>query len=149
MYQTNDKSEYHLTYDKLDINIYYSYVLDPKCGAISMFSGTTRDYFEDKEVFKLEYEAHNEMALNKFSIIEKDIREQWDIEKLIFVHRLGEVEICESSVFIAISSNHRDACIKACEYAINKIKELLPIWKKEYYNDNTKTWKVNKEFSII
>lgn len=141
----NAKSSYYLINELIDINKYYSKVLDPVCGAVSMFSGTTRNYFSDKAVTKLEYEGYNDMVRVQFAKIEREIREKWNIEKLVIVHRLGEVLITESSVFIAISSEHRTESLEATNYAINRLKTIVPIWKKEHYNDGS-LWKENKEF---
>ena len=140
-----DKSFFYLQYEPIDINYYYEKVLDEVCGASSMFSGTTRNYFGEKDVIKLEYEAYNEMVFEQLKIIDREIREKWDIEKIVFVHRLGEVKITESSVFIAISSRHRGDSLESVNYAINKLKEIVPIWKKEHYKDGS-SWKENKEF---
>jgi molybdopterin synthase catalytic subunit len=142
----NENSSYYLTYDSIDINKYYSMVLDPACGAVSMFSGTTRNYFSDKNVVKLEYEAYNDMIFEQFKNIETELREKWNIEKLVFVHRLGEVLVTECSVFIAISSRHRADSLEACNVAIYKLKSIVPIWKKEHYEDGS-SWKENKEFT--
>ena len=141
----NEKSSYHLTQEPIEINKYYSMVLDPVCGAVSMFSGTTRNYFSDKNVVKLEYEAYNEMVFEQFRKIEEELREKWNIEKLVFVHRLGVVSVTESSVFIAISSRHRADSLEACNAAIYKLKSIVPIWKKEHYEDGS-SWKENTEF---
>jgi molybdopterin synthase catalytic subunit len=143
----NQNSSYHLIYEPIDINKYYDMVLDEVCGAIAIFSGTTRNYFLEKSVVKLVYEAYNDMVFEQFKVIEDAIREKWQIEKLVFVHRLGEVKVKESSIFIAISSRHRADSLEACEYAINRVKELVPIWKKEHYEDGSE-WKENKEFFI-
>ena len=144
-YVEEEKSFFYLQYEAIDINYYYQKVLDEVCGAASMFSGTTRNYFQEKNVIKLEYEAYNEMVFEQLKIIEREIREKWDIEKIVFVHRLGEVKVTESSVFIAISSRHRGDSLESVNYAINKLKEIVPIWKKEHYEDGS-SWKENKEF---
>lgn len=146
MESLNENSSYYLTYDPIDINKYYSMVLDPLCGAVSMFSGTTRNYFSDKNVIKLEYEAYNDMVFEQFRKIEEELREKWNIEKLVFVHRLGEVLVTECSVFIAISSRHRADSLDATNAAIYKLKEIVPIWKKEHYEDGS-SWKENNEFT--
>ena len=144
-YIEEEKSFFYLQYEPIDINYYYEKVLDEVCGAASMFSGTTRNYFGDKDVIKLEYEAYNEMVFEQLKIIETEIREKWNIEKIVFVHRLGEVKVTESSVFIAISSRHRGDSLESVNYAINRLKEIVPIWKKEHYRDGS-SWKENKEF---
>lgn len=144
-YVEEEKSFFYLQYEPIDINYYYEKVLHEVCGAASMFSGTTRNYFGEKDVIKLEYEAYNEMVFQQLKIIEQEIREKWHIEKIVFVHRLGEVKVTESSVFIAISSRHRGDSLESVNYAINKLKEIVPIWKKEHYIDGS-SWKENKEF---
>ena len=140
-----NKKNYHLIYEPIDINKYYNLTLDPNCGAITMFSGTTRDYFIDngikKIVTKLSYESYNAMVFKELEKIENDIRKQWDIKHFVFVHRLGEVPITESSILLVISSSHREDSLKAIDYAINTIKKTLPIFKKEHYFDNTSIWK--------
>ena len=141
----NENSFYYLTNEPIDINKYYSMVLDPVCGAISMFSGTTRNYFGDKVVLKLEYEAYNDMVFTQFKIIEDELRSKWNIEKLVFVHRFGIVLATECSVFIAISSRHRTDSLEATNAAIHKLKSIVPIWKKEHYEDGS-CWKENNEF---
>ena len=78
----NDKTYFYLQQEPIDINYYYSKVLDEVCGAVSMFSGTTRNYFKEQNVLKLEYEAYNDMVFEQFKIIESEIREKWQIEKL-------------------------------------------------------------------
>ena len=85
------------------------------------------------------------MVFEQLKIIETELREKWDIEKIVFVHRIGEVKVIESSVFIAISSRHRRDSLESVNYAINKLKEIVPIWKKEHYKDGS-LWKENKEF---
>lgn len=145
IYVNEEKTFFYLQYDTIDVNKYYNKVLDEVCGAVSMFSGTTRNYFEKKDVIKLEYEAYNTMVFEQFKIIENEIRKKWNIEKLLIVHRLGEVKVTESSVLIIISSRHRNDSLESVNYAINRLKEIVPIWKKEHYKDGS-SWKENKEF---
>ena len=102
-------------------------------------------FLERSNLNTLEYEAYNEMVFEQLKIIEQEIRNKWHIEKIVFVHRLGEVKVTESSVFIAISSRHRGDSLESVNYAINKLKEIVPIWKKEHYEDGS-SWKENKEF---
>ena len=142
------KKHYYLIEEIIDINKYYNLALDPTCGGITMFSGTTRDYFIDngikKTVTKLSYESYNIMVFNELYKIENEMRKQWNIKNFIFVHRLGEVPITESSIFLVISSSHREDSLQAINYAINQIKKTLPIFKKEHYSDNSSIWKEQK-----
>ena len=89
-----------------------------------------------KDVIKLEYEAYNTMVFEQFKIIENE-HKKWNIEKLLIVHRLGEVKVTESSVLIIISSRHRNDSLESVNYAINRLNEIVPIWKKEHYKDGS------------
>ncbi|KAF7639362.1 hypothetical protein Mgra_00001030 [Meloidogyne graminicola] len=143
----------HLICDKLelinspiDVNISTKWVNSPNCGATSIFIGTTRDTFEEKIVKQLEYEAYNDMAYLEMSKLCKEVRRNYStIERICICHRLGQVPVGEISVFIATSSPQRKEAIKATEWLINSLKERVPIWKKEMYNDGSSSWKENKE----
>ncbi|XP_015120144.1 molybdopterin synthase catalytic subunit [Diachasma alloeum] len=139
------KSIVHLQKEKLNINDIIEAVTSPSCGAISTFIGTTRDNFESKKVLKLEYEAYEPMALKEMSNICKKIREQWNVQHIAIIHRLGEVPVSESSIAIAISSPHRQDSLQAVQFAIDTVKSSVPIWKKEVYDDQGAVWKENKE----
>ncbi|KAI5740053.1 hypothetical protein M8J76_000070 [Diaphorina citri] len=134
---------------KLNIEEISSCVKSPDCGAISMFIGTTRDNFNELKVVSLHYEAYKSMALKVFKDICNNLRETWpDIVNVAIYHRLGNVPVSEASVVIAISSPHRQTALSAVEHAINKLKEMAPIWKKEEYAPGTHTdaqWKENSE----
>lgn len=129
----------------LDIMRYMDAVRDSSVGAIATFSGTTRDTFEGQEVLELRYEAHESMAYRELRSICQLAREQWDLKRMAVAHRTGVVTIGQESVFIAVSSIHRQDALKACEFVIEKIKARVPIWKKEIYN-NGEAWKQNPEF---
>jgi len=120
-------------------------VSSPEAGAISTFSGTTRNNFEGKKVLKLQYEAYKPMAEKEMKKICQDIRNIWEVLKIAMVHRIGDVPIGESSVIIAVSSAHRRESLDAVSYAIDAIKSTVPIWKKEYYENSASQWKENKE----
>jgi len=118
-------------------------------GAVSTFFGTTRDTFEDKIVTYLSYEAYNEMAIECMKEICNNIRLKWNVIKIVIQHKVGDCPIGEISVLIAISSTHRVESLQAIQYAIDELKRSVPIWKKEFYNDNDEAnWKINNEFEI-
>ncbi len=112
---------------------------DPAAGAIVTFVGTTRDHNEGRRVTVLEYEAYPEMALAQMRRIGDTMRERWDIARVAMVHRIGVVPIGEASVVIAVSSAHRVAAFAACHFAIDRLKEVVPIWKKEHF-DGGELW---------
>lgn len=108
-------------------------VADPKTGAIVTFIGTTRDNNEDRIVTRLEYEAYPEMALAEMRKISAAARQRWPIAHMAIVHRIGVVPIGEASVVIAVSAAHRVAAFDAAHFAIDRLKEVVPIWKKEHF----------------
>jgi len=121
-----------------------SKVQSPQAGAISTFSGTTRDNFNGKKVIKLEYEAYTPMALKEMKAICDQIRAKWNVIHIALVHKIGEVPIGETSVLVAVSSAHRRDSLQAVEFGIDTIKSRVPIWKKEFYEDGS-IWKDNCE----
>uniref|UniRef100_A0A6M2DPS9 Molybdopterin synthase catalytic subunit n=1 Tax=Xenopsylla cheopis TaxID=163159 RepID=A0A6M2DPS9_XENCH len=136
-----------LTYETLDVQSISEQVTHNCCGAVSMFIGTTRDNFDGKQVLKLEYEAYEPMALTAIQKICLEIREHWpDVQNIAIYHRLGPVGIREASIVVALSSPHRSEAIEATKFAMDKIKAVVPIWKKEFYvEDDVPEWKENTE----
>lgn len=130
---------------KLSVEEISNLVSSPSCGAISFFVGTTRDNFENKQVVQLEYEAYEPMAEKAMKKVCEDIRRKWKVEHIAIYHRLGIVPVMEASVVIAVSSPHRAESLQAVQYAIDTIKSLTPIWKKEVYASEQAEWKENKE----
>ena len=111
-------------------------VEDGGAGAIVLFSGVVRDQTGGRRVKFLEYEAHGPMALGKMREIAAAARARFPgIRKIAIAHRIGRLEIGESSVLIAVSTAHRGEAFEACRYAIDTLKETVPIWKKEYFED--------------
>ncbi|XP_054431308.1 molybdopterin synthase catalytic subunit isoform X2 [Pteronotus mesoamericanus] len=133
------------TTEKLSIEEASRAVTSPRCGAISLFVGTTRNNFEGKKVISLEYEAYIPMAENEVRRICRDIRQQWPVRHIVVFHRLGLVPVSEASVVIAVSSARRAASLEAVSYAIDTLKAKVPIWKKEMYEESSSSWKRNKE----
>ena len=105
----------------------------PEDGAVVTFDGIVRNNSRGGQTLYLEYEAYEPMALAKMRQIGAEIRERFPIHRIAIVHRLGRLEIGETSVLIAISSPHRRAAFDACRYAIDTLKRAVPIWKKEYF----------------
>jgi len=138
--------EVRITHDALDVNDAFVRATLSSTGATSIFVGTTRDNFDGKIVLKLEYEAYEPMAVKQLNILCSEVREKWpDVSKIIIEHRLGEVKVTEASVVIAISAPHRKDSLEAVDFCIDRLKEKVPIWKKEKYADGGEAWKENKE----
>ena len=102
-------------------------------GAVVTFLGTTRDFTAGRTVLYLEYEAYRPMADDKLAEIVDEIRERWSIEDVAIAHRLGRLEIGEISLIVAVASPHREAAFAACQYSVDRIKQMVPIWKKEFF----------------
>jgi MoaE-MoaD fusion protein len=112
-----------------------SMVAHPGAGAIATFIGTVRDHGRGRQVTHLEYEAYAPAAELTMAQIGDEIRERWGIDHVAITHRIGSLAVGEASVVISVASAHRDAAFEACRYAIERIKEIVPIWKKEHYAD--------------
>lgn len=104
-------------------------------GAVVTFLGVVRNVSQGKNVEYLEYDAYKEMAETKLRQIGEEVKAKWGLERLAIVHRIGRMEIGETSVIIAVASPHRKEAFDACEYAIDRLKEIVPIWKKEVAED--------------
>jgi molybdopterin synthase catalytic subunit len=104
-------------------------------GAIVTFDGFVRNQSHKRSTLYLEYEAYEPMALLQMTEIAAQLHDKFSIHRVAIAHRLGRLEIGETSVFIAVSSPHRAAAFDACRYAIDTLKRTVPIWKKEYFED--------------
>ena len=102
-------------------------------GAVITFLGTTRDFSEGRSVLYLEYEAYQPMAENMLERIIKEVKEKWNITEMSIAHRVGTLQVGEISLIVAIGSPHRKEAINAMDYTINRIKKIVPIWKKEFF----------------
>lgn len=109
---------------------------DPGAGGLVLFSGVVREETGGRRVKYLEYEAHAPMATAKMREIAAAVRERWPgVRGVALMHRIGRLEIGESSVMIAVSSPHRAEAFDACRFAIDTLKETVPVWKKEFFED--------------
>jgi len=108
-------------------------VSSPAAGAIVSFAGIVRDTNAGRRVRYLEYEAYPEMAEPMLAQIAEEIKARWPVEKVAIVHRVGRQKIGETSVVVAIASAHRQGAFEAGRYAIDRLKEIVPIWKKEFF----------------
>jgi len=133
-----------ITTSVLDPRAIEAVVADPGCGAVLTFHGVTRNHFDGRRVTGLSYEAYPEMAEAKMAEIRDEIAEKWPGARVAMVHRIGELDIGEGSVVIAVSTPHRAACYEASRYAIEELKKRVPVWKKEHYADGDADWKANK-----
>jgi molybdopterin synthase catalytic subunit len=120
----------------IDVGALVSEAQRPDCGAVTTFVGTTRvDGNEGAAVEYLEYEAYRPMADRKLEEIGAEMRERWDVRHVAIVHRIGRVDPGEASVAIVVASPRRGPAFEASRYAIERIKEVVPIWKREVWSD--------------
>lgn len=104
-------------------------------GAINVFIGTVRNQTQAKPVVQLDFEAYDSMAVKKMQEIADQAKAKWPIQKVALVHRKGTLAIGDAAVVIAVSTPHRKASFEACEFIIDTLKEVVPIWKKEIFED--------------
>lgn len=102
-------------------------------GAVITFEGVTRDHNDGRRVEYLEYEAYRPMADEQISRLIDEMKERWDIDRVAVAHRTGRVDIGETSLVVAVSAAHRRPAFEASLYFIDRLKEVVPIWKKEYF----------------
>ena len=112
----------------------------PDCGAVVLFLGTTRDHHEGRKVERLEYEAYRPMALAALEQAERETVERHAVASCRIVHRLGMVPPAEASVAVVVAAAHRSAAFDACRWAMDRVKDAAPIWKKEHYADGGAGW---------
>jgi molybdopterin synthase catalytic subunit len=124
-----------ITSDKLDLQECYDFVADDTCGGISAFVGTVRNYTKGKEVTQLDFSTYKPMAIKEMQKIADLALKKFDIYKIAIHHAEGMLQIKEIPVIITASAKHRKAAFLACEFAIDTLKENVPIWKKEYFSD--------------
>jgi molybdopterin synthase catalytic subunit len=117
----------------IDVGRLIGAVTRSQTGAVVTFVGTTRDHNAGRRVIRLEYEAYPEMAIREMRRIAEEAERRFSVAAVAMAHRIRAVEIGEASVAIAVSAAHRDAAFQACRFAIDRLKETVPIWKKEYY----------------
>jgi molybdopterin synthase catalytic subunit len=124
-----------LTREPIDLQKIAASVQRPEDGAVVVFDGVVRNHSNGKVVRYLEYDAYETMAIKKLEEVGALARSGYAIRDIAIVHRLGHMEVGECSVAIVVASAHRGPAFEACRFAIDTIKEIVPIWKKEFYED--------------
>lgn len=107
----------------------------PHDGGVVIFEGIVRDHSHGRKTLYLEYEAYEPMAIRKMEEIGREVKQKFAVDRLGMIHRVGRLEIGETSVAIVVTAAHRHAAFSACHYAIDRLKQIVPIWKKEYFED--------------
>lgn len=132
----------------IDIGALIAAVAHPSCGAIATFLGTVRDHAEGRPVAGIDYHAYREMAVRKLVEIGQEIREQWGLDRVAIAHRVGRLAIGDVSVAIAVGAPHRAEAFAAVRHAIERIKVIVPIWKKEAWADGGTRWVEHPEIRL-
>ena len=129
-----------ITTEPLSVQALNDLVKRASDGAVVTFDGIVRDNFDGRSVLALEYEAYAEMAEKKMAEIGTEVQRKFDVGEIAMMHRLGHLEIGESSIVIAVAAPHRHAAFEACAYAMDRVKEDVPVWKKEFFADGDAHW---------
>jgi molybdopterin synthase catalytic subunit len=129
-----------LTHGAIDVAPLLAAAARPQCGAVNLFLGTTRDHHGGRHVVRLEYEAHEGMALAALAALERTACERFTLAHCHIVHRLGDVPVTEASVAVVVSSAHRAAAFEASRWIMDELKRTVPIWKKEFFADGGAHW---------
>ena len=124
-----------ITSEKLNLDKCYEFVTDDSCGGIVAFVGTVRNSTQKKEVIQLEFSTYQAMAIKEMQYIAEVALKKFSIKKIAIHHAEGMLQIGDIPVIIVVSAPHRKAAFEACEFAIDTLKETVPIWKKEHFSD--------------
>lgn len=141
------EKRFWITKKPIDLMDVYTKVIRPEAGAVSTFTGIVREFTHGKRTLYLEYQAYTSMAEKKLAEIGDEIAAKWGDTKTAIVHRIGRLDISEIAVAIAVSTPHRKDAFAASRYAIDRIKEIVPIWKKEHWEDGS-VWIGNQQETI-
>jgi len=128
---------FEVTESPLSLDVMARTVGQNTSGAIASFLGVVREFSRGRRVDHLEYDAYPEMAVAKMRQIGDEIHARWPVDLVAMVHRVGRLTVGEASVAIAVASPHRQEALQACAYAIERLKEIVPIWKKEVWADGS------------
>ena len=124
----------------LSVDAALEFVADPGAGGTCVFVGTVRDRSAAGEVSGLRYEAYDDLALARLREIADEMHERWPLRKVCLLHRTGELAIGEASVVVAVSAAHRAEAFEACRHGIERLKDDVPIWKKEQLTSGEAHW---------
>ena len=136
-----------ITTETLDVGAIARRIVPANCGAIVTLDGFVRQFTKERETLFLVYEGYEPMALKEMAKLARQAKKQFEIENVGIVHRLGKLEIGETSVVISVAAPHRRAAFEACEWLIVELKRTVPIWKKEVYRGG-ETWIEGESSSI-
>ena len=131
---------FRVTTEPLSVQQVSDLVKRPTDGAVVTFDGIVRNNFDGRPVRYLAYEAYAAMAEKKMAEVGAEVQQKFAIGEIAMVHRIGRLEIGESSIVIAVAAPHRHAAFEACAYAMDRVKAEVPVWKKEFFGDGADHW---------
>ena len=131
---------FRVTTEPLDVQQVHDLVKRPTDGAVVTFDGIVRNNFDGRQVRYLAYEAYAAMAEKKMADIAAEVQSKFAVGDVAMVHRIGRLEIGESSILIAVAAPHRQPAFEACAYAMDRVKQDVPVWKKEFFADGESHW---------
>jgi len=131
---------FRVTTEPLDVQQINHLVKRPTDGAVVTFDGIVRNNFDGRQVRHLEYEAYASMAEKKMAEIAGEVRDKFAVGEVAMVHRVGRLDIGDSSILIAVAAPHRQPAFEACAYAMDRVKQEVPVWKKEFFSDGESHW---------
>jgi len=131
---------FRVTTEPLSVQQVNDLVKRPTDGAVVTFDGIVRNNFDGRPVRYLEYEAYAAMAEKKLAEIGAEVQQKFAVGEIAMMHRIGRLEIGESSIVIAVAAPHRQAAFEACAYAMDRVKAEVPVWKNEFFADGADHW---------
>lgn len=129
-----------LTHEPIDTAALLTAVNSPQAGAVVLFLGTVREFTQGRRTVALDYECYPGMARKKMEELEAEARQRWPVINCGIVHRLGRLELGEASVAVAVSTPHRNDAFEAGRWLIDTLKEVVPVWKRENWDDGSQEW---------
>lgn len=143
--ERGSKVSVRLVREKIETLNVVNKIKHPEDGAVTVFEGIVRNHSRGRRTLYLEYEAYDDMALRQMQSLLDQAKNKFSIRDVVIIHRLGRLEIGETSVLIVVASAHRDAAFDACRWLIDTLKQQVPIWKKEFFEDGA-VWAPGEPF---
>ena len=143
VYQLAQTQGFALLDEAIDAQRLKDMLQDEQCGALATFEGWVRNHNNDSQVTSLTYYGYEKLAINQGKLIIEEAKRLFDIENAVAIHRIGALEIGDMAVWVGVSSKHRYPAFDACKWILDTIKADIPVWKQEYYQDQSSKWLSN------
>lgn len=130
----------HITDGELALDSLLEETENPSCGALVVFEGVVRDHHDGREVARMQYTAYEPLAEKVLAELEMETKERFAVAECRIVHRTGDLAIGEASVVVVVRSAHRDSAFDAARYAIDTLKQRVPVWKRDFYSDGSSAY---------